>query len=355
MSSLDHLQFETLLTQLVEQGASTLHLSAGNPATLRVVNELRSVTEDVLTSNKIEELVLPLLTAEQKEVLNKERALIFGYTFENGLRFKINLFYQKNFLAADLHYISPKVKSVDELGLVEQIKQAADLDNGLIVVSGPFHSGKSTTAAAIIEHINSVKQKKIITLEEPIEFILTSKKSIVQQREVGRDTPSFVDGLDDCVETSVDVVLISQVDGKKEMNKVLELTEQGRLVVMIISANSVLEVFYKMFSFFGDDDKRRISDVLSRELRIVICQKLLVDKDNHYVVVPEILWNTDAVRLSIQDNKLNQINNIIRTSAEQGMVSFDLSIANLVREGKISYEEGVRHVEDRDSLARLAG
>ena len=353
MSTLEKLQFDDLLTQLAEQGASDLYLSVGSPPMFKIANQLVPATEEVLTAVKIEELIFPLLAPEQKEQLSKEKALIFGYTFANGLRFKINLFYQKGNLAAELRFVPPVAKSIKDLGLPKQIEKIAELEKGLVIITGPFNAGKTTTLAAIIEHINTTKQLRIVTLEQPIEFIFTNKQSIVQQREVGRDTPSFEEGLKDCLEASLDVVVVSQIEEKQTVEKILELAEQGRLVLAVTGANSALEAILKLLSFFDEDEKKRIQDILSQVLEAVVYQKLVVNRNGEFVVVPEILLQTEAVTLSIRDNKLNQINNILRTSVRQGMISFEQSLANLVKQGEITQEEALKHVDDKEGFKRM--
>lgn len=354
MSTLEKIQFENLLAQLVEQGASDLLLSVGSPPMFKIADKLVPASQEILTAVKIEELIFPCLTAEQKEILQQEKALILAHTFANGLRFKINLFYQKGCLAADLHFISPSLRTIKELGLPKQVEKIAGLEQGLVIITGPFQAGKSTTALAIIDQINNTQQVKIVTLEQPIEFILINKKSIIQQREVGNDTPSFVDGLKDCLEANVDVVLVAQIENKEELEIILELAEQGKLVLAVTSANSTSDVIAHLLSFFKEDERERIQDILSRLLQAVIYQKLILhSRSNNFIVVPEILLQTDAVRISIQDNKLSQLNNIIKTSAEQGMVSFEQSLASLVKQGEVRLEEALKQVKDKDEFKQM--
>ncbi len=353
MSTLEKIQFENLLVQLAEQGGSDLHLSVGSPARLRLADELRPVSEDVLTNIKIEELIFPLLTAEQKEMLLKEKALIFGRTFPNGLRFKINLFYQKGSLSADLHFISPTPRTIKELGLPRSVEHLAELEKGLVIITGPYRAGKTTTAVAILEHINSSRPAEIVTLEAPIEFILTSKVGLIQQREVGVDTANLVEGLKDCLEASADVIMASPIESKEEVEALLELAEQGKLVLAVTSANSVLDVITKLLTYFNEEEQKRVRSILSRVLQAVIFQDLVLNKNNNWLVVPEILCHTEAVRLSIQDNKLHQINNIIKTSAAEGMISFEQSLAGLVKQGEVTLKEALKHVEDKTGFKQM--
>lgn len=362
-SSIDKLQFDNLLTQLVEQRASDLYLSMGSPPMLKIANQLTpagpssgEASQEILTTVKIEELIFSLITPEQKETLLKEKSLIFSHTFENGLRFKIDVFYQKGSLAASLRFIPAKIRSIKELGLPRQIEKIIELESGLIIVSGPINSGKSTTLSAIVEYFNTAKQLRIVTLEKPIEFIFTNQKSIIQQREIGKDTPSFKEGLEDCLETSLDVVVISHLESKEEVEKTLELAQQGRLILITINANSVLESVLNLLSFFSANEQANIRNILSRVLQAVICQKLIPsirDQKTSLVIMPEILFHTEAVRLAIQDNKIDQINNILRTSAKQGMVSFEQSLASLVKQGEVTQEEAIQHVSDKEEFRQM--
>ncbi len=343
MSSINKLQFESLLTQLIEQGAADLYLSAGNFPLMRVAGNLTPLNQEILTGNAIEELLLPLIAPEQINLLKENKALIFSHSFANDLRFKINLFYQKGSLAADLHYIDNHLKSIGELDLSVNIEQIANINQGLVIVAGPFHSGKTTTAMAILEQINQTKEFKIVTLEEPIEYFLTNAKSIVQQREVGLDTPFLKEGLKDALKVNADVVFVAETTEKEEFELVLELAEQGRLVITVITAGSSLDVLIKIFSYFNIEEKLRFREIFSRVLRVVVCQKLLLGLDKKMIVANEVLVNNDAVRLSIQSEKLNQINNILRTSLDSGMISFEQTIDQLLKSGKISPEEARKH------------
>lgn len=356
MSTLDKMQLDNLITQLVERGASDLVLSIGSPAMLKIGDTLVPANDEILTAIKIEELVFILITAEQKELLIKQKSLVFSYTFDNGLRFKINLFYQKNSLAASLRFIVPNVPQLKDLGLPRQVEEVFEFKSGLVILCGPQGSGRSTTMAAVVEHLNQTQALRIITIEEPVEVMLMNKKSIIQQREVGRDTPNFNVGLEDCLDSDVEVVAVTQVSSKEELEKILELTQQGKLVLAITNGNSVYDVLLKLIDLFSEEEQGRIRDLLSRALQMIICQRLVPgggEKKGTYLMVPEILFKTEAVRLSIQDNKLNQINNILRTSAQQGMVSFEQSLAVLVKNGAIETADALPYVKNDADFRQL--
>ncbi len=351
MSTLDKMQFDNLLIQVVEQGASDLYLTMGSSPIVKVGEQLLSVDQEVLTSVKIEELVFSLINDEQKKILEKEKSLVFSHTFDNKLRFRINIFYQKGSLAASLRLIPNEIKGLEELGLPEQIKKIINLEGGLVVVSGINNSGKSTSMAAIVDYFNKNKELRIVTLEKPIEYIYSNKKSIIQQREIGKDTPSFEEGLEDCFGGSLDVIVVSQVETKQEMEKILDLAQQGYLVLTVMNASSTLGVILKILSMFDGEEQDRTRKVLSEVLRAIICQKLLINKQGKHVMLPEILFNNEAIRLSIADNKLNQINNILDTSAAEGMVSFKHSLAELVSKGEISDKQKMnnQHIKNLDN------
>ncbi len=353
MSAIDQIQFDSLLAQMTEQGASDLYLFVGSSPTIKVANRLVSISSDILTAVKIEELIYPLLATEQKELLTKEKSLIFSHTSTNGLRFKVNLYYQKGALSVSLHLIPATIKSIRELGLPEQVEQLARLREGLLIITGPVGAGKTTTSAALIEGLNLQEQLTIVTIEQPIEYLFINKQSIIQQREVGRDTPSFVKALTDCLEASLDVVLVGQLESAEEIEKVLELAVKGYLIIALSSANSVTDALAKILDNFEGAERMRIQGILSRVLKGIICQKLLPAKDGSLVLVPEILTYTEAVRLSLQDNKLNQINNIIRTSAQQGMVSFEQSLARLTKEGVIDQMTALNYAENKDLFKQM--
>jgi len=350
MSSLDKLQFDNLLTALVERGASDLYLTMGSRPVFRIVDSLVPASEEILTAVKIEELILPLINAEQKEILVKEKALVFSHTFETGLRFKINIFYAQGSLAADFRFIPSRLPALQELGLPNSVGRILDLKSGLVIIAGPVDSGKSTTLASLIQTFNLNKELRIMTLEKPVEFIFTNAKSIIQQREVGKDTPSFEEGLEDLLETSADIVAVSAVENKESMERILNLTEQGNLVLLEVGANSVVEVILEIISFFEHDEQERIREILSRVLQIVVCQKLIAKREGGLALVPEILFKTDPVRVLIADGKINQLNNILKTSVREGMVLFDRALAEKVRSGEISQVKALEYVMDKDNF-----
>ena len=234
------------------------------------------------------------------------------------------------------------------------VKELIDTEQGLVFVSGPINSGKSTTLSAMVNYLNSHKELRIVTLEKPIEFIYTNQKSIVQQREVGKDTPSFKEGLEDCLEASLDVVAVSQIESKIEAEKILELAQQGYLVLVLAGANSALDVILKILSLFDGEEQARTRIILSQVLRAIICQKLIVNKQGGYTMLPEILINNDAVRLSIVDNKLNQINNILNTSVSQGMISFKQALEQSVKQGIITRSKAAEYLEKNEALESIS-
>lgn len=353
MSSINKLQFDNLVTQLVEQGGSDLHFSAGNFPMARIKGNLLPLANEVLTGLNVEEFILPLLNEEQKKRLADNKSLIFGYTFNNNLRFKINLFQQKDSLAADLHFIDGRIRGLKELGLPDVVSQLTGLNSGLLIIAGTFKSGKNTTAAAMIEQINAGREAKILTLEEPIERLFTGNRAIIQQREIGRDTPSMIDGLKDATEANEDVLFVAEVKSREEINVVLELAEQGRLVIVLTSADSCLDVLVKFFSYFSTDERSRFTDLFSRTLRAIICQKLLKSQNGDLVLASEVLINNNAVRLAIEGERLNQIDNILRTSVVEGMRTMEASLAELVKSGKLDINEALKNANDKEMLKRM--
>jgi twitching motility protein PilT len=347
------LQFDNLLTELAEKGASDLHLMAGSSPMLKIADKLVPIGEEILTANKIQELIYPLINEDQRKVLEKEKAIVFSYTFENGLRFKINLFYQKESLAVGLRFISNKLRTIEELGLPKQIEKIVGLKSGLVIVSGPVNSGKSTTLSSIIEYFNTTSALRILTLEKPIEYIFTNKKSIISQREIGKDSPTFKEALEDAVSSSLDVVVVSSIETREEINYIFELAQQGRLVILMLSANSVLETLLKVLSFFDEEEHGHMRSILSRILQSIICQKLVPRVEDGMVAVPEILFYTESIRLAISDNKLNLLNNILRTSHNEGMITFEQSLALLARQGIILPEIALKYAEDKESLKQM--
>jgi twitching motility protein PilT len=294
-----------------------------------------------------------LLTPEQKQVLDKEKEIIFSYNFDKNLRFKINIFHQRGFLSATLRYVSTKIPSLVELGIDGQIKRLTELRHGLIIISGPFGSGRSTTAAAMLEEINHNRKEYIMTIEDPIEYVFTNNLSVIEQREVGRDTNSYGDALKYFQEEDGHVLFLEQMSEPAIIPLVLEIASGNSLVITTTSADSAAKTISSILDYYTSFDQERIRDLLASALRAVICQKILPRIGGGSKAVFELLLVNDSVRSIISRGSVSQLDNLIQTSRREGMISFNQALAEAVKSGDVSREDALAYTVDPRLLENL--
>lgn len=347
--------FNKLLNTVVERRASDLHLTIGTPPALRIEGELIILEDqEILTPDFIKGIINSFLTSEQKEELEKNKQLVIAHSFDQKLRFKISIYYQKGFLGAVFRYVSPVIKNFLDLGLPKSIEKFLSLKKGLVIISGPFDSGKTTTLISIIETINRTTKKNIFTLEKPIEYIFINDKSIIEQREVGKDVNSFIEGLDLINNEDVDIVSVSHATNEKIFSKIFELVEGGRLVFVILEAEQAFQTIEKIINFFPSSEKEKIQEILTNNLAGVINQKLITSLKKKRALAYEILFANLSIKNIIKEGKLKQINSILQISQAEGMISMDKCLAQLVRSAEISLDEALKHAIDMENLKNMA-
>jgi twitching motility protein PilT len=348
--------FNKLLITVVERRGSDLHLTVGTPPALRIEGEL-TILEDqeILTPDFIKGVIASFLTPKQKERLEQDKQLVIAHSFDQKLRFKISIYYQKGFLGAVFRYISPNIKNFSDLGLpIKSIEKFLTLRKGLVVISGPFDSGKTTSLISMFETINKTKKKNIFTLEEPIEYIFINNQSIIEQREVKTDVNSFIEGLELISDKDVDIVFVSQIINKEVFSKIFKLIEGGRLIFIILEAEQVYQTIEKIINFFPSSEKEKIQEMLANNLAGIINQKLIPSLNKKRILAYEILINNLSIKNLIKEGKIKQINSILQISQAEGMISMDRCLAQLVRNAKISLEEALCHAIDMENLKNMA-
>ncbi|MBI5765619.1 Flp pilus assembly complex ATPase component TadA, partial [Candidatus Falkowbacteria bacterium] len=276
MKTAQTIVIKNILTEAVKRGATDLHLLVGNAPILRINNQLVLMEEsELITSEFMAEFINLLLDKAQQDELAKKKELILAYDFDKNLRFRVNIFYQKDLLSATMRYISAQAPTIESLGIGQEIVNLCKLKKGLILIAGPFGSGRSSTIAAIIENINQTRKEYIITLESPLEYIFTNKKSIIEQREIGRDAISFKDALNYFQEEDGDVLFLEELHDPEIIPAVLEIARGSALVISSMSADSATHAVARILDSFQSFDQERIRDLLSTALKAVICQKLV--------------------------------------------------------------------------------
>jgi len=330
-----------ILTEAIKSGASDVHFGVGNYPILRINGELSYLEDkEIITQDFMESLIENILNATQKTQLIDNKEIIFGYNFDKNFRFKVNIFHQRGFLSATLRYIPAQIKTLDELGL-QQLKVLAKLKKGLVIVAGPFGSGRSSTAAALVEEINHTRKEYIITVEDPIEHIFNNNKSVIEQREVGKDAKTVASALKSFQEEDGNVLFLEQLTDTKVIPDVLEIAGGSSLVVTTMSSDSAAAAISSILDSFQSFDQDRIRDLLATSLKAVVCQKIFPKIGGGMKVVYELMMSNDAVRATISGGNVKQLNDIIQTSKKDGMVSLEQTLVEAVKNKEINMDDAL--------------
>jgi twitching motility protein PilT len=354
----EHMQgqprIEILLEEVIKKKASDLHIQVGLPPMLRVDGALLPVTgTDVLTEEAVELLIFAILDEDQKQILLKDKEFDFSFAFGDLGRFRVNAFHERGNLAAALRLIPNELLTIEQLGLPQIANKFADYPRGLVLVTGPTGSGKSTTLAAIINKINTEKSVHIVTIEDPIEFTHKSKKSVIVQREVHYDTYSFSAALRSSLRQDPDVVLIGEMRDLETIAAAITIAETGHLVLATLHTNSAAQSIDRMIDVFPPHQQPQIRTQLSNILMAICSQRLIPAIGGGRQAAAEVLIATPAVRNIIREGKTHQLEAVIQTGAEFGMQSMDRTLVNLIHSGTITYEEARNvAVDELDRLMR---
>jgi len=347
-------RIEVLLEEVVKKKASDLHLQVGKPPILRVDGALKPISgAEVLDEEALENLIFAILDEDQKQILLKDKEFDFSFAFGDLGRFRVNAFHERGNLAAALRLIPNEILSVEQLGMPSIVNKFADYPRGLVLVTGPTGSGKSTTLAALVNKINQERPEHIITIEDPIEFTHKSMKSLVVQREVHYDTYSFSAALRSCLREDPDVVLIGEMRDLETIASAITIAETGHLVFATLHTNSAAQSIDRMIDVFPLHQQPQIRAQLSNILMAICSQRLIPAIGGGRIAAAEILVATPAVRNIIREGKSHQLEAVIQTGAEFGMQSMDKTLVGLIHSGTITYDEARNYAVDLDELDRL--
>ncbi len=350
----DNPKIELLLEEVVKRKASDLHIQVGLPPMLRVDGSLVPVPgTSNLSEEGVENLVFAILDEDQKQILLKDKEFDFSFAFGDLGRFRVNAFHERGNLAAALRLIPNEILTIEQLGLPQIVNKFADYPRGLVLVTGPTGSGKSTTLAAIIHKINMERAAHIVTIEDPIEFTHRSKKSVIVQREVHYDTYSFSAALRSSLREDPDVVLIGEMRDLETIAAAITIAETGHLVLATLHTNSAAQSIDRMIDVFPPHQQPQIRAQLSNILMAICSQRLIPSIGGGRVAAAELLIATPAVRNIIREGKSHQLEAVIQTGAEYGMQSMDKTLVSLIHAGTISYDEARNYAVDLDELDRL--
>ncbi|MGQ9693927.1 MAG: type IV pilus twitching motility protein PilT [Thermodesulfobacteriota bacterium] len=346
------MDFAQLLIMAIENNASDLHLTVGNPPMLRIHGSIKSADANLapLTAEDLHVSLYEILTEEQRKRLERDREIDFALELKNVGRFRANVFYTRRGEGAAFRYIPAKIKSLMELGLPEEtLKQICDRKKGLILVTGPTGSGKSTTLAAMIDYINSTRHDHIITIEDPIEFIHEHKMCIVNQREVGSNTHSFANALRGALREDPDVILVGEMRDLETISLALTAAETGHLVLGTLHTMNAPKTVDRVIDVFPPQQQQQIRVMFSEAIAAVISQVLLPRKDGRgRIAALEIMVANPAIKNLIREAKSHQIPSIIQTSQKLGMQSMDQVLKNLAMTGKVDFKEARMYATNPD-------
>ena len=342
-----------MIQQMLTRNASDLHLRVGLRPTLRIDGKLYSADDQVLMPADIEKILSQTLTESQLQKFHQKREMDLALSISKMGRFRINLYKQRGTIGIAIRHVNTVIPSFEELNLPESIKDIAEARKGLIIVTGTTGSGKSTTLAGMIEHINATRGANILTIEDPIEYIYRDKKSIISQREVGGDTETFASALRHAFRQDPDIILIGEIRDSDTMGIALTAADTGHLVLTTLHTMNAVETISRIISFFPPHQHQQIRLLLAGTLKSIICQRLLPRTDGPgRVPAVEVLVNTASVRESIVDQlkTANIIELIEQGTVQYGMQSFDQAIMKLFRSGLISYEEALAQSTNPDDF-----
>ena len=342
--------FQRILKTAVEGGASDVHLKIGTPVIFRINRQLIAIecpfpTEEWM--NKIVENVAPV---HLKKRLEQEREIDFSYFIPSIGRFRTNLFQQRGQWCLAMRYVKTVVPSFQELGLLEQIRRIAESPRGIVLVAGSTGCGKSTTLAAMIEHINANFKKHIITLEDPIEYVFEDNQCVVEQREVGLDTLSFHHALKHVLRQDPDIIMIGEMRDSISFTAAMSAADTGHLVLSTLHTTNAAQSVNRILDFFKADEREQIRRQLAGTLQAVICQRMVGTVAGGMTPALEIMINTPTVKKLIEENRLDKLPAAIETGSDDGMINFNQALFNLVKEGKVSEQEALSKASNPQAL-----
>ena len=344
-----------VLIEAIKRDASDIHIVCALPPVIRINGRLTKLEKfGEITPEISKKILIRILNEEQIRRLEKQLAVDFSHTLPGYGRFRCSYFYQRNSLAAAFRYITRKILSIEELNLPVQIEEFADYPRGLVLVTGPTGCGKSTTLASIINLINNNRSENIITIEDPIEYLFTHKKSIVSQREILTDTRSFGTALKYILREDPNVIMVGEIRDLETISSTLTAAETGHLVFSTLHTQDAPQTIDRIIDIFPTHQQNQVRSQLAGVLKAVLVQQLIPNKDNTgRLPATELMFVTPAIKNMIREMKGHQIYSAIQAGGKRGMMTMDMSLANLYKDGKITEEMALEKAHNRDEVKRM--
>ena len=347
-------QLEELLQIVLKENASDLHLTVGRRPTIRVSGGLVELTKyPTLTADATRDLIFAILTKEQVERFAQERELDSSYAYRDRARFRVNVFFQKGFMGAALRLIPTVIRTFEELSLPPILSEFCARPQGFFLVVGPTGHGKTTTLAAMVDYINHTRNDHVVTIEDPIEYLFTSDRAIIDQREVGMDTESFHRALKSMFREDVDVAMIGEMRDPETMATAVTAAETGHLILSSLHTNNAAQTIDRIIDSFNAHQQSQIRAQIASTLIGIVSQRLIPRVSGGLIPANEVLIANPAVRNLIREGKTHEIDLVIETSSDQGMVSLNRSLVDLVRRGEIALEQASMYSLNPIELASL--
>lgn len=345
-----------ILDQLAQSQGSDVHIVVGSPPILRIDGKLVPVpSAPVLSAEMAEQLIVPVMTAEQQEIVQQKKEFDFGYQFRDVGRFRVNVYYAMGNLAACFRLIPARIKTLPELSLPPQLERLANYRQGLVLLTGPTGEGKSTTLAAIINQINQMRAEHILTIEDPIEFVHQPIKSLISQREMNQDTIGWKIALRSALREDPDVVLVGEMRDFETISSAITVAETGHLVFATLHTSTAAQTMDRIIDVFPAAQQSQIRQQLASSVKAVVSQRLLPRVGGGRVPACEILFANSAVRNLVREGKTYQLDNVMQTSAQVGMMLFETHLNELIGQGLISVESARDFAFRPNELDRLLG
>jgi len=343
---------DTYLLELIRRGGSDLHIKTNAPVYARVHGDIVPLSKQVLTREHTLGFAKEF-TRNRFEELVKNKDIDLVYVLNDDYRFRVNIFFQIDGISAVFRLIPSRIKSIEELKLPNSIKKITDLKRGLVLVTGITGSGKSTTMAAILDEINAKRAEHIITIEDPVEFVHKNKRSIVNQRSLGQDTPSYARALRAALREDPDIIVVGEMRDLETIEMALHAAETGHLVISTLHTLDAKETINRIISVFPGEEQNRIRMVLASVLEAIVSQRLVKTKDGGRRAALEILFRNERVATLIQEGREHELSDVLADGQIYGMQSFDQAILQLYQEGVIDEEEALRSASNKGDLALM--
>ena len=342
--------FHRILKTAVDGGASDVHVKIGTPIIFRINRQLIAIECPFPTLEWMNSIVEQLTPAHLRKRVEQEREADFSYFVPSIGRFRTNLFQQRGQWCLAMRYVKTHVPSFEELGLLEQIKKIAESPRGIVLLAGSTGCGKSTTLAAMLEHINANFKKHVVTLEDPIEYVFEDNQCVIEQREVGLDTLSFHHALKHILRQDPDIIMIGEMRDSISFTSAMSAADTGHLVLSTLHTTNASQSISRILDFFKADEREQIRRQLAGTMQAVVCQRMVNTIAGSMTPALEIMINTSTVKKLIEENRLDKLAAAIETGIDDGMINFNQALFDLVKQGKVSEQEALSKATNPQAL-----